>query len=487
MGDGKPGDSVLPYQKPTVKVDKSGLEARLVIHPVPRNPPEPGFWRPSLAEIESVLKESGVLAPMDQASMNYALDRVGEGRMMDIIAAKGRPAEPGKDGWLELLVDLDAPSAPAQVEDGHVDLKSSGLIRNVKAGQPLAVVHPPAVGRAGLDVYGKLVPSQPGKSCEVKLGANVRRAEKDPNLILAATEGNFRRKDGRLEVEECFQVPGDVDYASGNIAFAKSVFINGDVKSGFAVDAGGDVEVQGMVEDCVLKALGSVFIRGGFAGSGKGRIDARGDVSLAHLRNQTVRCEGHVTVAREAVNSRILSRGQVTVNGLLAGGRTQALKSIQCQTAGTETGTPTLLEAGCDFTVSEEMAAVRKELEEMLRYARKLEDGLKHLNDLERVNRGLERWSIEMVFETERMKAKVDAKTAALRARFSELETLVPDEEGAVITVRRKAFPGTVIKIGQDVFRVEEALEGPRSFRSRQGLIEVCGESSAHPAGGSLP
>jgi len=464
---------VLPYAKPPVQVGKGGLEARMTLVPVAKEAPDTGYWIPSLAELELILREEGVNAPLEKADVEAGLERVKEGLRADVVAARGRAPDPGLDGWVEYLVDLSGPIPPAQADGGSVDLKSSSLIRNVKTGQPLAMVHPPRVGRAGLDVFGKILPSQPGRNAEPRLGANVVRASHDPNLLVSGTDGHVRLREGRLEVEECYLVATDVDYASGNITFAKSVLIQGDVKSGFSVEAGGDIEVQGMVEDCQLRAQGGIFIRGGFTGSGKGRLDAKGEIALAHLRNQEVRSESDVNIAKEAVNSRIQSRGRVRVDGLLAGGKTQALHGILCQLAGTETGTPTILEAGFDYTVAEEMAGIRRELADMGKYAKKLQEGLRHLHDLERLNRGLEKWSVELIFEMERMKSKVDARTTSLRGRFSELEATTGEIGGAAITVRRKAYPGTVIKIGDDVYRVDETLEGPKTFRNKEGIIEM--------------
>ena len=477
------GRPLFPYEKASVKIDKGGLEARLILVPVPKEAPDTGFWRPSMAELELILREQGINAPIDQASMKSALEQVAEGLRVEAVAARGMAPKPGKDGWLEILVDLTGPIPPAQAEGGSVDFRSSSLIRNVNAGQPLAVVHPPAVGKTGLDVWGKILPSVPGRNYEPRLGANIKRASHDPNLLVSATDGHVRIREEILEVEECFLVQGDVAYASGNITFPKSVLVNGDVKAGFSVEAGGDVEIEGLVEDCIIKAKGKVLIRGGFTGTGKGLVEAKGEIAVGHLRNQVVRGEADVLVAKEAVNSRISSRGRVTVNGLLAGGKTQALKSITCQVIGTETGTPTLLEAGYDYALAEEMAAMRKELADMGRYAKKIEDGLRHLHDLEKLNRGLERWSIELVFEMERMKAKVDAKIVSLRSRFAELENQLDNETDAVIVVRKKAFPGTVIKIGHDVFRVEEPLDGPKSFRNKAGIIEMKSEGSARSEG----
>lgn len=472
---------MLPYDKPTVNIAPNGMEASIVLVPVAKEPPGSGFWVPSMAELEMILKEAGVKTPMDSVSLRAALERLSEGLKVEAVASRARPPETGQDGWLEILVDLGGPQSPSQEQGGSVDLKSSNIIRSVKAGQPLAMIHAPRMGRDGMDVRGKALPSRIGREYQPNLSPRIKRAEKDPNLLVAATDGHVRIQDGWLDVEECFQVSGDVDYASGNVGFAKSVLVEGDVKAGFSVEAGGDVEIQGIVEDCQVRAQGRVFIRGGFTGSGKGMLEAKGDVGLAHLRNQTVRCEGDLSITKEAVNGRIQCRGRVNVNGLLAGGRTQAFRSISCQLAGTETGTPTMLEAGFDYTVSEEIAAIRKEMGDMGRYAKKLDVGLKHLQNLDRLHRGLEPGSVGRLFEMERMKAKVEAKIVQLRERYSELEGRGCDVQGAVVVIRKRAYPGTVIKIGEDVFRVEAVLEGPKSFRVRQGLIEMHSEGASAP------
>ena len=117
----------------------------------------------------------------------------------------------------------------------------------------------------------------------------------------------------------------------------------------------------------------------------------------------------------------------------------------------------------------------------MGRYAKKLDVGLKHLQNLDRLHRGLEPGSVGKLFEMERMKAKVEAKIVQLRERYSELEDRGLDVQGAVVVIRKRAFPGTVIKIGEDVFRVEAVLEGPKSFRVRQGLIEMHSDGASAP------
>ncbi len=281
------------------------------------------------------------------------------------------------------------------------------------------------------------------------------------------------RNQGVVEVQEFYLVDGDVDYASGNIAFPKSVQVRGDVKAGFAVESGGDVEILGLVEDCTVKAKGQVLVRGGFTGQGKGLLEGSGEIVLGYVRNQAVRGEGSIRVGKEAINSRMQSRHSILVDGLLAGGKIQARQGIECQVAGTETGTPTLLEAGYDYTLAEEMAKIREDMEKLGKHVRKLEDGLRHIHDMEKLNRGLDPWAIDLVFEMEGMRAKVEAKVKTLRDRYGALERNTGDPGNATITVRRKAFPGVVVKIGREVFLVDEALAGPKTFFAKDGAIQM--------------
>ncbi len=429
-----------------------------------------GYVVPSLAEIEVFLKEKGVQSPMDAAAVEASFERLANGLGAEPIASRGKSPLPGKNGWLEYLIDFGAGFSPLNSAGGSVDMRAS-IILNVNPGQPLAVVHPPTAGLPGIDVFGRLVGAEPGKVLDPRLGTHTQRSAHDPNLIVAETLGYARLADGVIEVQEFYLVDGDVDYASGNIAFGKSVQVRGDVKGGFSVDAGGDVEVTGLVEDCTVKAQGKIQVKGGFTGQGKGLVQARGEIQLGYVRNQQVRGESAIRIQKEAVNSRLQSRQSIHVNGLLAGGKAQARFSIECQVAGTETGTPTQLEAGYDYTVAEEITDLRGEMDKMGRYARKLEDSLRQIHDVEKLNRGLEPWTIELMFEMEGMRAKVDAKIKQLRERFSTLERQSSQPESATITVHRKAFPGVVVKIGKELFLVDEVISGPKTFYSKDGAI----------------
>jgi uncharacterized protein len=461
----------LPTQdRQELKVANGGMEVHLTL--VPMSKETGGHVVPSLAELEMWIREQGIKSELDLAAIKTAIDRAKEGLTAEAIASRGRPPRQGQDGYIEYLMDYGNAVAPKLSDAGTVDLRAS-LIRNVKPGDPLAIIHSPTAGEPGLDIWGKWVPATAGKALEPRLGANTQKSPNDLNLVIAQTAGHVRLVEGVLEVQEFYLVPGDIDYGTGNIAFEKSVLIQGDVKSGFSVDAGGDLEVTGLVEDCLIKSQGKVRIGGGFTGQGKGLIQARGDVQIGYIRNQHVKSEKTIMVQKEAVNSRLQARQSITVSGLLAGGRVQARYAIECQVAGTETGTPTQIEAGYDFTINEEKVSLRVEMDRMGKYAKKLADSIRQIHNMEKLNRGLEPWSIELMFEIEGGRSKVEAKINALRERFALLDAQASNPERATVTVHRKAFSGVVIKIGKDMFLIDEPLQGPKTFYAKDGVIQV--------------
>lgn len=464
----------------SLRLGKDGLEAHLLLAPPRRDPaghPEPpDVGLPSAAELEIILREQGVQGEIDRSALKSALSVAAFGAQADVVAARGTAPDPGRDGYLELLVEEDGNNSWTAVAGvAPVDFKSTRLIRNVSAGDPLAVLHGPSQGTPGRDVLGRPIPARPGRPVAAKLGANTRRADQDPSLIVASVSGHVRVKRGVPEVQECFVLNGDVDYSSGNVSFAKSVLVEGDVKSGFSVDAGGDVEIRGLAEDCRVNAKGKVLLRGGFTGGGRGLLEASGEIRIGHLRNQEVRGQGDVIVAGEAVNGRLSARKRAFIDGMVAGGRIQARDVVECMTAGTEKGAPTHLEAGYDFWLAERMEDARAQMEKLGKHARKLEEGLKQVQDLERLNRGLERWVVELVFDMERMRGKVDAKLAQLSERFAALEKQAAVPADARITVRGRVHAGVVLRIGRETLRVDQAIAGPRTFVVRGGKITAEG------------
>ena len=112
-----------------------------------------------------------------------------------------------------------------------------------------------------------------------------------------------------------YEIRGDVDFSSGNINFIGDVTISGGVTSGFEVKAGGDIEVDGVVESARVESGGNITLHKGIAGAEKGMIQADGAITARFIENARVMAGGDVTVSDAIIQSIVWSGASVRCEG----------------------------------------------------------------------------------------------------------------------------------------------------------------------------
>jgi uncharacterized protein (DUF342 family) len=264
-------------------------------------------------------------------------------KIFKTVIAEGSHPQQGEDAELELVKTVKDNLAPKVTDEGFVDFKHLDLISPIEAGEVLQVRKPPTPGVPGYDVYGKIIPSTPGKDEKLQKGQNTEISE-DGTQLLSTKEG-FLSVDpsGRIDVRPVYTVPGDVDYSTGNIDYKNDVLIKGDVLSGFSVRAGGDIHIYGAVEDPKIEAKGSITINGGVLSSGKkdAFIRAGGDVSVGFIQHGTIEAGGSVHIRIESVGSRITAGRDIEVtkrNGRIVGGNLIVGGWVVAQVLGSDNG-----------------------------------------------------------------------------------------------------------------------------------------------------
>ena len=95
---------------------------------------------------------------------------------------------------------------------------------------------PPTAGKAGIDLQGNPAPSKPGQKAAFPFGPGVKEIEEEGiRFLVADHDGIIKYTRNSIEVAQSYEVKGDVDFNTGNIEYSGSVFIHGDVKSGFVI------------------------------------------------------------------------------------------------------------------------------------------------------------------------------------------------------------------------------------------------------------
>lgn len=292
----------------------------------------------TLERMLSVLRANKIKAAPDKAAIAKAINEArirGQARD-EIVIARGTPPQKGKDSVFEPAFSMDMHACTLR-EDGTADFCEREMVRNVQESELLGTITPAEKGTAGMDVYGKVIPGIDGKPCPVRPGENVLATE-DGHEFWSVNKGMIVIADDTIRVTDVVEVNSDVDYETGNIRVDDgSVIIRGTVRQGFAVEAMGNIVVEGSIEGANVEAGGDVVVRGGITMKNIGFVQARGDLYARYVANGRVEAGGSMVVASEIVNSQVQVGDTLSVNknkGRILGGSITALGGVYVREIG---------------------------------------------------------------------------------------------------------------------------------------------------------
>jgi uncharacterized protein (DUF342 family) len=454
-----------------LSIARDGMSAKLVI--VPAGPVSEEI---TLAALQAVIRQNGITCGVNEALL------------VDIVAAwknekqhaefegvaRGIPARAGDNGTVEFLFDTRTSLSPKVNPDGTVDYREVNLYIAVGTGKKLARLCPPGGGSPGTTIFGEAIPAADGLPAVLPAGPNT--AIDGSGELVAAIDGVVRYANGLVEVHEGFTIDGDVDFSTGNIRYDKSVMIKGDIKPGFRVECGGDLQVEGLIEDCTLIVGGAVLCKHGFIGQGKGLLEADGDVNLGFVMNQTVKSKRTINIAREAINSKLYAQKDITLHGKphsAAGGTLMARESITLWSVGNLTGVRTNLEVGSDFSLLEEL--IKNEEEELAIKGKHYEytEVIKKYRHFVAIKKRLTASEQLLLNKLDAAVARLDEQIGALLARREAIRSGLYEIEHSYIAIGHAALPGTVFKIGEQWYGVDTELVGPKTVRLLHHAIGI--------------
>ncbi|TYP58550.1 DUF342 domain-containing protein [Thermosediminibacter litoriperuensis] len=269
----------------SVTISSDGLQAILRIRPtVVLHRELPDLPPARILQLSVVKREERhppltwdeLLQELSRLGINYGIDWETCFRVVtscaeeEVVVARGIPAEPAKDGRVELLFPLN-PKVPVVTEqDDAVDFRKRYVFTSVEAGEILAVKHPPEPGRPGTSVKGEVIVPPSPRDFTLSAGEGAVLTG-DGERVIAARSGRpavscFRNL-VKVSVLPELVHNGDVDLASGNIVFKGDILIAGNVTERMVVEAGGNVRVGGLVSGARVQAAGSILISGNILSS----------------------------------------------------------------------------------------------------------------------------------------------------------------------------------------------------------------------------
>jgi hypothetical protein len=481
VGDGIPAgyadylDGQLCVQEP-LHVSEDKLRVFLSVHP-----PSRSGRMMTVDLVEKLFAGRGIVRGIHRNAVEQALNAAVSKNMPihDVVIAEGRAAQPGEDGQIELKFQPEKIAGTIDEISGKINYKERQSIQKVKAGTLLAIKIPPTPGIPGVDVFGDIIPAEPGKEKDLTPAGNVKVSDDGLSFTSEIDGIVFLSPKNKIWISKYYQVPGNVDYSVGNLSMEGSLDIKGWILSGFEVRASDKIRVGGGVENAIVEAGADININGGIIGSGGGSVRAGGKVTARFFENARVHADGDIIVRDNILRSTVSTNGRVIVTkgkGRIRGSSVEAVKDIEVNEIGSDAGLETYVSVGMDSKTRKILADSEKQLKDFERQRAKMDKFLasfvkkyKHKTLPKEITHKLEKLVKHRreVLRKEKMLIKYRRELAQ---KISKNGT-----EPVRIKVTKAVYSGAKIAIGGYVYRAQEDIRGKTMFvlNAEQEAVEL--------------
>ncbi len=432
----------------TINEDKTRVTAKIF-------PATVGGIKLSENNVMQIIKRNGITVNLEMLEITGALDYVNKNNEIldDVIVAKSREPKLGIEGWTEYLFNNERKSGPVIKEDGTTDYHNMNLIESVVADQKVGIFHQMVEGVDGYDVFGKIIVPPKVKEGKPPKGQNIYYSEEEPTHILSKVDGHIALVRGEIIINNLYNIRGDVDFNTGSIVCKGSLNITGNVKNGFDLDMSQTITIGGYLNDSQLIAGGDVIIRGGFKGTGEGKIKSGGNVAIRYIREQTVYSKGDISVEKEVVESKLFAKGDVkSISNklIIVGGRLIAGGNVDVHTLGNEYGMETIIEAGYDYEV---IAAIKNNDEQRMKIKSDLNEYKVQIEN-NMGNGVVTKLAKALLIKSQMMKKEFEV----LQTKRDVLKKSISNSSKSKVIVSDKIYPGVRIVIDGFKFEVNEEM-----------------------------
>lgn len=213
-------------------------------------------------QLNQTLTYQKVLAKLDQLNITFGIKEEAINQALQsqeggvFIIAKGTPATEGSDGYMEVKVETKVTDSLAENQNKQViDYRERKKIPTVEKGQIIGMIRLPIPGRAGRTVTNEVIKAKPVQPVQViTQSGTILLADR----IIANENGRpYIEKNGNIvktKVLPQMVHEGNVDLESGHIQFQGDVQIIGQVTEGMMIKSGGNVNVHQDVSGATIHA-----------------------------------------------------------------------------------------------------------------------------------------------------------------------------------------------------------------------------------------
>lgn len=321
-----------------------------------------------LAYIQSLLEAQNVQFGVNEETLKQLAEKaVQKVRQDHVLVARGKLPVKGAPSYVRLKDRLfqSGTSRPRDMESHAVDYRMVSPFIMVQKGEPLGKKMQETPGTEGCNIFGEAV--LPGKKEISQLEAGEHTHWKD-DVVYASVAGRFLLEKKVFSVTATLQIDGNVDYSTGHISFAGDVIIQGEIKDGFRVAAGGSVHIKKTLDASEVLCRKDLIIDGGIKGRNSGMVRVQGRVETRFVENCHLEAYQGLAVKSSILDSEVFSLGEVHIGdkkGALVGGILYAEKGLKTVNLGSQRNSHTRIFCGISFPHMRKLKHLEKRLESL--------------------------------------------------------------------------------------------------------------------------
>ena len=254
------------------------------------------------------------------------------------------------------------------------------------------------------------------------------------------------------------QIQGELTSVAGVIEHDGDVHVNGPVREGAGIRAGGSVIVDGPIES-TIHAKGDVTTTAAITNTGRHCIVAGGSVRSHHINTGIVQAKGDVVVGAEIISSRINCRGALDISaGSIVASHISAVGGVRCASVGTDSQNRVTLEIGVDAELGKLYHETWQEIEKRQTHVKRVRTTIEPLmQNAKRLTNEQKEKATELLYDADTTEAEANDMLARLTAGY---EALMRDGKWELHVSTRLA-PGVTIRFPGIETTVRVPMTGP--------------------------
>ncbi len=187
----------------------------------------------------------------------------------------------------------------------------------------------------------------------------------EQSAVVADRDGFVRITQGRVYIDKLSIVPKNIDSKADIKNFSGSLWVQGDILSGAELFVEGNLQIDGVVENCNINCLGDVIVNGNFYGQDKGKIRVKGNIFIREVNSGEINAK-NIFIGELSRFSKLVAKDSIKVGGKgeILGGKSYAKNEIKAKVLGGKNLVPTEIFIGYDFELKFYLDNLKKSLEE---------------------------------------------------------------------------------------------------------------------------